>query len=86
VTAGEWDDLARTKLMRVLGASEGETVFARTLVKLGKPRLRTPSDVYLFAQILKGDTPVIAAVGSMLALTAVIRGADPANLDELTHS
>lgn len=82
----EWDDLARMKLIRVLGASEGEIVFTRTLTKLGKYKLRTPSDVYLFAQILKNETPVIAAVGSMLALTAVIRGADPARLDKMTPS
>ena len=85
-SGNEWDELARTKLIRVLGASEGEIVFTRTLTKLGKYKLRTPSDVYLFAQILKHETSVIAAVGSMLALTAVIRGADPAKLDELTQS
>jgi hypothetical protein len=84
MTSGsEWDDLARMKLIRVLGASEGEIVFGRTLAKLGKYRLRTPSDVYRFAQILKSDSPVIAAVGSMLALTAVIRGADPSKLESV---
>ena len=74
----EWDDLARTKLARVLGASEGELVFQRTLRQLGLQRLRSPNDVYHFAQILKKGTPIIAAVGAMLALSAVIKGADPA--------
>ena len=76
-TTVDWDELTRTKLVRVLGASEGEDVFARTLEKLGKRRLRSATDVYQFAQVLKTETPVVAAIGSMLALTAVIRGADP---------
>ncbi len=76
----DWDDLARTKLVRVLGVSEGEAVFTRTLTKLGKRQLRVADDVYQFAQILQTDAPVIAAIGSMLALSAVIRGADPARL------
>lgn len=56
-------------------------MFARTMSKLGKHHLRTPDDVYEFAQVLKLDTPVIAAIGSMLALSAVIRGADPARVE-----
>ena len=80
ITGTDWDDLARTKLVRVLGASEGEVVFQRTLTRLGKRQLRVADDVYQFAQILQKDTPVIAAIGSMLALSAVIRGADPARL------
>ena len=82
----DWDDLARTKLVRVLGASEGEAVFTRTLTKLGKRQLRLADDVYQFAQILQADTPVIAAIGSMLALSAVIRGADPARLAQSSQS
>jgi len=77
----DWDDLARTKLARVLGPSEGEVVFARTISKLGKHRLRNADEVYQFAQMLKQETPVIAAIGSMLALSAVIRGADPARIE-----
>ena len=77
----DWDDLARTKLARVLGPSEGEAVFARTMGKLGKHRLRTADEVYQFAQLLKQENPVIAAIGSMLALSAVIRGADPARIE-----
>jgi len=75
VTPSEWDDVARSKLTRVLGASEGEHVFAATLAKIGKQRLVSADDAYRFAQILKQDSPVIAAIGSMLALSAVIRGA-----------
>lgn len=80
-TNTDWDDLVRTKLARVIGPSEGEVVFARTMSKLGKHRLRTADEVYRFAQMLKQETPVIAAVGSMLALSAVIRGADPARTE-----
>jgi hypothetical protein len=56
-------------------------LFARTIGKLGKHRLRTADEVYQFAQLLKLETPVIAAIGSMLALSAVIRGADPARTE-----
>lgn len=56
-------------------------MFARTMSKLGKHHLRTADEVYQFAQILKLETPVIAAIGSMLALSAVIRGADPARVE-----
>ncbi|HEV7768871.1 MAG TPA: hypothetical protein VGQ76_28010 [Thermoanaerobaculia bacterium] len=80
----DWDEMARAKLVRVLGATEGEIVFARTLAKMGKRQLRAADDVYRFAQVLKSDSPVIAAIGSMLALSAVIRGADPASFDRTT--
>jgi hypothetical protein len=73
----EWNDVARAKLARVLGAAEGERVFAATLAKMGKQRLVTVDDAYRFAQILKQDSPVVAAIGSMLALSAVIQGARP---------
>lgn len=86
IKSTDWDDLTRTKLVRVLGASEGEVVFQRTLTKLGKRQLRVADDVYEFAQILQKDTPVIAAIGSMLALSAVIRGADPARLTQNAES
>ena len=77
----DWDDLARAKLTRVLGASEGEIVFEQALRKLAMHRLRSPHDVYRFAQILKEGKPVVAAVGAMLALSAVMNGADPTALE-----
>jgi hypothetical protein len=76
----EWNDMARTKLVRVLGSSEGELVFEQTLRKLRVQRLQSANDVYRFAQFLKEDGPVVAAVGAMLALSAVIKGANPAQL------
>jgi hypothetical protein len=76
----EWDDLAENKLMRVLGASEGASLFQNTLRKLEVQRLLSANDVYRFAQVLKEGTPVVAAVGAMLALTAVMKGANPAQL------
>lgn len=82
-TTSDWEDLARTKLARVLGVSEGEAVFTRTMAKLGKHYLRSADEVYQFAQILKQESPVIAAIGSMLALSAVIRGADPARAERV---
>jgi hypothetical protein len=76
-TAGDWDELARSKLVRVLGVSEGELVFEQTLRKLRVQRLHSANDVYRFAQVLKEQAPVVAAVGAMLALSAVIKGASP---------
>jgi hypothetical protein len=76
----EWDELAEKKLMRVLGDSEGASVFQNALRKLGVQRLLSANDVYRLAQVLKEGTPVIAAVGAMLALTAVMKGANPEQL------
>ncbi|MCU1246914.1 MAG: hypothetical protein JWN02_2824 [Acidobacteria bacterium] len=42
-TTSDWDELARAKLVRVLGASEGETVFASTLAKLGNAASGRPT-------------------------------------------
>jgi hypothetical protein len=81
----EWDDLAENKLMRVLGASEGASLFQNTLRKLEVQRLLSANDVYRFAQVLKEGTPVVAAVGAMLALTAVMKGANPEQLVRLSE-
>lgn len=75
-TRTEWDELASTKLVRVLGAAEGEAVFQRTLGTLRLAHLQSADHLYQFAQLLKGETAIIAAVGAMLSLSAVIKGAD----------
>lgn len=77
MAATRWDDLARTKLVRIMGATAGEVVFEETLRKLKVQRLSSVDDLYQFAQVLKNSTPVIAAVGAMLSLSAVINGANP---------
>ncbi len=74
--ATEWDDLALGKLQRILGVPEGNAIFAQALTKCGLPHLGSATDVYRFAECLKLESPVVAAIGAMLSLSAVMKGAD----------
>lgn len=68
-------ELALTRLTRVLGASAGRRVFDETLTEAGLAKLTTADDLYLFAGILSNRGGFEGAVGGMLAVTAVMRGA-----------
>ena len=70
-----WNDVARTKLVRILGVTEGEARFRETMKLLGASSLASPDDLYDFANLLKKGTPVVAAIGAMLSLNAVMNGA-----------
>jgi hypothetical protein len=61
--------------VRILGVTEGEGMFQETLRALGTSRLASPDDLYKFASLLKKGKPVVAAIGAMLSLSAVINGA-----------
>ena len=68
-------ELAQQRLVRVLGPDDGRRVYERTLATLGKPALDTPEDLFEFAQLLSQGAGVEAAVGAMLGVDAVLRGA-----------
>jgi hypothetical protein len=70
-----WNDVARTKLVRILGVTEGEAMFQETMRLLGVSTLTSPDDLYDFANLLKKGRPVVAAIGAMLSLNAVMNGA-----------
>jgi len=67
--------LARTKLSRVLGPEPGARVFAEVLAAARLSRIATPDDLYAFSEALSGRGGFEAAVGAMLGVTAVLRGA-----------
>jgi len=68
--------LALDKLTRVLGAEQGKRAFAQTLIAVGLTDLRTPNELYTFGEHLSKQGGFQAAVGRLLTVAAVIRGAN----------
>jgi hypothetical protein len=67
--------LALEKLVRVLGPARGRRLFDDVLAELGLERLATPDDLYAFGQRLGARGGFEAAVGSLIEVAAVVRGA-----------
>ena len=74
--AGDVRALALDKLGAVLGPQRAEGLVAGFLETPGC-ELRTPQDLYRFSEELKGLGGFEAAVGAMLGVAAIIRGATP---------
>lgn len=74
-TAQTFDGLARDKLVRVLGRATGERVFAETLQHLRRTQIDTADDLYAFGEELTNRGGFEAAVGRLLSVAAVMRGA-----------
>lgn len=70
--------LALDKLTRVLGAEQGKRAFSQTLVAVRLTDLRTPNELYTFGEHLSKQGGFEAAVGRLLTVAAVIRGANNA--------
>lgn len=71
----EWNDLARAKLDKVLGPAEGESLWDDAMQTLGQTSLDSADDLYRFGTEVNLRGGIHAALGSMLCLTAVLRGA-----------
>lgn len=71
----EVEELALSKLSRVLGAANGRRIFDEVLRQMGVKRLVTPDDLYAFADALTRQGGFEGAVGGLLGVTAVMRGA-----------
>lgn len=69
--------LALDKLQRVLGEAQGRRVFAETLGLARLTELRTPNDLHAFGEQLTRRGGMEAAVGSLLTVAAIVRGANP---------
>ncbi|MDQ3365296.1 MAG: hypothetical protein M3680_07710 [Myxococcota bacterium] len=68
-------ELARSKLIKILGAEQGERVFFATLLTMQRDELTTADDLYEFAELLSAKGGIEAAVGALLGMAAVVRGA-----------
>ena len=68
-------ELARAKLVKVLGPEQGTRVFEDTLEQMGVADLATPDELYAFSQLLVSLGGMEAAVGALLGVAAVVRGA-----------
>lgn len=75
--SSELHQLALRKLTNVLGAEHARSLMTRTLGELAMPHIETPHHLLQFADALRGQGGFIAAVGAMLGVAAVLRGATP---------
>lgn len=74
--SAELRQLALDKMTAVLGRQRAEQLYARILAEQGL-ELRTPQDLYAFSQVLSQRGGFEGALGAMLGVAAVIRGAAP---------
>ena len=66
---------ARGKLVRVLGEVQGARAYDQALSGAKLTAIETPEDLRLFAEMLSTQGGMTAAVGSILSVAAVLRGA-----------
>lgn len=67
--------LTRDKLVKVLGADKAERVAREVLDEIGLPELATADDLLRFARALEKRGGFESALGAMLSVQAVLRGA-----------
>lgn len=67
--------LAMEKLVRVLGESVAKRVYADTLREASLREIQTADDLYRFGDRLSMKGGFAAAVGALLTVAAVVRGA-----------
>lgn len=67
--------IARGKLARVLGEAQGHRVFDETLAHMGIDGFRTADQLYAFGERLVLRGGIEAAVGRLVCVAAVVRGA-----------
>ena len=70
-----WCDLARSKLRRVFAPDEAEALMQQTLASAGLDAIRSADELHQFGRQLATRGGFAAAVGALLALQAVLRGA-----------
>lgn len=73
---GSLSELARAKLVKVLGPERGRRVYEDTLRALSLEAISSPDLLYAFSEHLVAKGGIEAAVGALLGVAAVIRGAD----------
>lgn len=70
-----FDELAMRRLCRIFGNELGARTFKGTLEAMEREALRSADDLYAFSRILVARGGMEAAVGAMLGVDAVVRGA-----------
>lgn len=73
----ELAQIALEKLVRVLGETRGRRVFAEALAGLRLSELATAQDLYEVGKFVSGKGGMEAAVGGLISVAAVVRGATP---------
>jgi hypothetical protein len=68
-------DFALEKLTRVLGHDRARRVYADTLTSAGLADVRTADDLHAFGQQLSKQGGFEAAVGGLISVAAILRGA-----------
>lgn len=72
------DDLhgvARVRLVRVLGERRGDLLMAEVLAEIGIERIADADQLYAFAKALVARGSFAGAVGGLLTVHALVRGA-----------
>ena len=73
----DWNAFALEKLSGVLGDQKARGTMDLALRQAGLPSISSAADLYLVAQQLAAMDGFVRAVGGMLSLQAVMRGARP---------
>ncbi|MFO0610766.1 MAG: hypothetical protein U0324_46825 [Polyangiales bacterium] len=68
-------ELTLGKLTRVLGEQRGRALYRDVLSEAGLREVRTPDDLYVFSEHLSKRGGFEAALGALLGVAAVMRGA-----------
>ena len=71
----EFSKLAQEKMARVLGQARATALFAEILAEIGLASIASADDLLLFARALSDRGAFEGAVGAMLSVQAVMRGA-----------
>lgn len=75
-SAGEIHQLAFQKMSAVLGRVRAGQLL-QSILDARRMELRTPQDLFEFSEVLSGMGGFEGAVGAMLGVAAVLRGAGP---------
>lgn len=70
-----FSELALAKMTRVLGADRAQDLMRTTLAEIQLSNLHTADDLLRFARSLEGRGAFEGAVGALLGVQAVMRGA-----------
>lgn len=67
--------IALEKLTRVFGTERAQAIYGAMLAEAGLADLRSPDDLFAFAAQLSRRGGIEAAVGGLLSVASVLRGA-----------